>query len=98
MAAIATERRTEKLDLRISRPAKAKLMAAAAASRRSMSEFVMESAMARADEALADRRIFTLNAEAWKAFHAALDGPVKPLPRLRKLLEGPGYFAGGRLR
>ena len=55
---ILTQRRTEKLDLRVSPAAKAKLQAAAAAAHRSVSDFVMESALSRAEEALADRRVF----------------------------------------
>jgi uncharacterized protein (DUF1778 family) len=51
--------RTEKLDLRLTRQAKRTLQAAAATSHRSVSEFVLESALARADEALADRRSFS---------------------------------------
>ncbi len=46
--------RTEKLDLRVSSSAKRRLEAAAAVSHRSVSAFVLESALARADEALAD--------------------------------------------
>jgi uncharacterized protein (DUF1778 family) len=84
--------RSEKLDLRLTREAKLALQAAAGASRRSVSEFVLESALARADEALADRRSFCLNATQWKAFLAALDAPPRPLPRLKRLLEGPGFF------
>jgi uncharacterized protein (DUF1778 family) len=66
--------------------------AAAAATHRSVSEFVLESALARADETLADRRIFGLNAKDWKAFMAALDAPPRPLPRLERLLKEPGFF------
>lgn len=84
--------RSEKLDLRLTREAKLVLKAAAAASRRSVSEFVVESALARADEALADRRSFGLNAAQWKAFRAALDAPPRPLPRLERLLKEPGFF------
>jgi len=87
--------RSEKLDLRLTRQAKSTLRAAAAASRRSVSEFVLESALARADEALADRRIFTLNDVQWKAFLAALDAPPRPLPRLERLLKEPGFFDAG---
>jgi uncharacterized protein (DUF1778 family) len=92
------QRRTEKLDLRVSRSAKAKLQAAAAASHRSMSDFVMESALARAEDTLAERRIFSLGAEAWAAFQAALDAPVRPLPRLQALLSKPGFFDSGPKR
>jgi uncharacterized protein (DUF1778 family) len=89
----STERRTEKLDVRLSRSAKAKLQAAASASHRSMSDFVMESALSRAEETLVERRIFALDAEKWAAFQAALDAPTRPLPRLKALLEEPGFFA-----
>ena len=67
--------RSEKLDLRLTRDAKRALRAAAAASHRSVSEFVLESALARADETLADRRQFGLNETQWKAFMVALDSP-----------------------
>jgi uncharacterized protein (DUF1778 family) len=90
MASRAT--RSEKLDLRLTREAKLLLKAAAAASRRSVSEFVLESALARADEALADRQSFGLNATQWKAFLAALEAPPRPLPRLERLLKEPGFF------
>ena len=88
--------RSEKLDLRLTRQAKSTLQAAAAVSRRSVSQFVLESALERADEALADRRIFSLNGAQWKAFLAALDAPPRPsLPRLERLLREPGYFDSG---
>jgi len=88
----ARTKRSEKLDLRLTRDAKRALQAAAAVSRRSVSEFVLESALARADEALAERRTFGLNATEWKAFLAALDAPPRPLPRLERLLKEPGFF------
>lgn len=87
--------RSEKLDLRLTREAKRRLRAAAAASHRSVSEFVLESALARADEALADRRTFGLNAAQWKAFMAALDASPRSLPRLERLLKEPGFFDTG---
>ena len=87
--------RSEKLDLRLTLKAKAALQAAAAASNRSVSEFVLESALARADEALADRRSFGLNAAQWKEFMEALDAPPRPLPRLERLLKEPGFFDVG---
>jgi uncharacterized protein (DUF1778 family) len=89
---LTAERRTEKFDVRISRSAKAKLQAAATASRRSMSDFVMESALSKAEELLAERRIFVLDSKKWAAFQKALDAPVRPLPRLKALLEESGFF------
>ena len=91
----ATERRTEKLDVRVTPTVKAILKAAAAVSRRNVSDFVLESAMAQADETLADRRAFNLNAQQWAQFQAALDAPPRELPGLNKLLTEPGYFDSG---
>jgi uncharacterized protein (DUF1778 family) len=90
--AAATERRTEKLDLRVSPAAKAKLQAAASATHRSVTDFVMDSALSRAEETLADRRFFGLDADKWTAFQTALDAPARSLPRLQSLLQKPGFF------
>jgi uncharacterized protein (DUF1778 family) len=87
--------RTEKLDLRLARNAKRALPAAAAVAHRSVSEFVLESALSRADETHADRRAFSLNATQWKAFLAALDAPPRPLPQVERLLKEPGFFDSG---
>ena len=90
--------RTEKLDLRLTTEAKHTLTAAARTQRRSLSEFVLESALGRAEEALADRRVFQLSPETWNAFVTALDAPPRDLPRLRKLLTEPGVFSNARRR
>jgi uncharacterized protein (DUF1778 family) len=79
--------RSEKLDLRLTAEAKKTLNAAAAAVSRSVSEFVLESALARAAETLPDRQRFELDAEHWKAFKAALDAPARSLPRLGVLMK-----------
>lgn len=79
--------RTAKLDLRLSPEAKRVLHAAAQAARRSLSDFVLESALARAEETLAERQRFELDAERWAAFMAALDAPARDLPRLRRLFQ-----------
>lgn len=90
MATAAT--RSEKLDLRLTRDAKRILSAAAAASKRSVSEFVLESALARAEETLPDRRKFVLSEKQWKVFLAALDAAPSPMPRLKRLLSEPSVF------
>lgn len=84
--------RTEKLDLRLSATAKATIYAAASATHRSVSEFVVESALARAEEALADRRRFFLNAEQWEQFLTALDAPPRNMPELERLMREPSVF------
>ena len=84
--------RSEKLDLRLTRSAKLTLKAAAAASKRSVSDFVLESALVRASEALADRQTFGLSTTQWKSFITALDAPPRPLPQMERLLKEPGFF------
>jgi uncharacterized protein (DUF1778 family) len=91
----ANVNRTQKLDLRLTAEHKRMLAAAAAAERRSLSEFVLESALDRAAAALADRQRFGLDAERWAAFQEALDAPPRDMPRLRRLLAEPGPFSGG---
>jgi uncharacterized protein (DUF1778 family) len=88
----STMTRSEKLDLRLTRADKRALQMAAAAARRSVSEFVLESALARAEEALADRREFKLKGAQWEAFVAALDAPPRALPRMARLLSEPGFL------
>ena len=92
-----TETRNEKLDLRLTPSAKRTLQAAASAAHRSVSEFVLESALARAEETLPDREGFGLSAEQWEAFQAALSARPRPAPRLAKLLEKPSVFERGNV-
>jgi uncharacterized protein (DUF1778 family) len=89
--------RNEKLDLRLTPSAKRTLQVAAAAAHRSVSEFVLESALARAEETLPDRQRFGLSAEQWEAFQAALSAPPRPAQRLAKLLKKPSVFERGHI-
>lgn len=84
--------KTEKLDLRLSQQAKQVLRSAAIASNRTLSEFVLESALSRAEETLADRRSFSLDVTQWTAFMAALDASPLELPRLKKLFQEQSIF------
>lgn len=45
-----------------------------------------------ANQALVDRRQFSLNPQQWHEFQAALDRPIKAKPRLKKLLAEPGVL------
>jgi uncharacterized protein (DUF1778 family) len=84
--------RTTKLDLRLSPEAKQTLTAAARAAHRSVSDFVLASALARAEEALIERQRFELDAGRWAAFMAALDAPPREAPRLQRLFREPTPF------
>jgi uncharacterized protein (DUF1778 family) len=85
-------KRTEKLDLRLTRAAKQTLQAAASAERKSVSEFVLETALSEAEERLADRAVFTLDAKKWDAFVAALEAPTRRHTRLERLFREPSVF------
>ena len=81
--------RSEKLDLRLTPGAKQTLQRAAAAAQRSVTDFVLESALASAAETLADRQSFQLDPEQWEVFVADLDAPPQVYPRLARLLQEP---------
>jgi uncharacterized protein (DUF1778 family) len=87
-----TTTRSEKLDLRLTPDAKRTLQTAAAAANRSVSDFVLESALERAAEALPDRTRFRLGQEKWAEFQALLDAEPRSNPRLADLLRRPGFF------
>ena len=90
-----SEAHSEKLDLRLTVSAKRTLQSAAAALQRSVSEFVLESALARAEETLPDLQRFGLNQEQWRAFLEALDAPRRPSRRLTRLLRESSVFERG---
>jgi len=84
--------RDTRLNLRASREQQQLIKRAAAALDKSMTDFVLESAAARAEEVLADRRWFLLDDEAWAHFEELLDAPVEDMPRLRRTLTEPTVF------
>ena len=87
-----SNRKDERIDLRVTRRAKTLLQRAAAARHKSVTEFVIDSGLTAAAEALADRQVFALPEKQWKAFLAALDAPARPQPRLKKLLQTPSVL------
>jgi uncharacterized protein (DUF1778 family) len=56
------------------------------------SDFMLESTPAGTEETLVDRWHFSLNAEQWEAFIAALDAPSRELPRVKRLLSLNSIF------
>jgi uncharacterized protein (DUF1778 family) len=91
------EIRNEKVEMRLTKSAKQILQTAATAMHRSVSEFVLESALARAEETLPDRQHFGLNKAQWEAFQNALEAPPRPSRRLAKLLRQPSIFERGNV-
>jgi len=85
--------RPDKLDHMLTPESKQTLPSAATG--RSVSGFVLESALVRAEDTLVDRTRFVLNAEQWRAFLAALDAPPRDLPRLKRLFQEPSVIERG---
>jgi uncharacterized protein (DUF1778 family) len=81
-----TEARSERVDLRMTPYAKRALQQAAAVRHKTLTEFLLDSGLSAAFDALADRRGFALDDPQWEAFLAALEAPPQDNPALRQLL------------
>ncbi|MFL9826422.1 DUF1778 domain-containing protein [Rhodoplanes sp. SY1] len=88
----ARHERTETLDLRLSESAKQTLQAAATAARKSLGDFVLETALREAEARLPDRTVFHVDTVRWEALVAALDAPPRRHPRLERLFREPSVF------
>ncbi len=92
MGNAAAKRLNDRLELRLTPKAKSMLKRAAAVEKKTMSAFILDKGLEAAAETLADRREFRLSAQEYDAFVAALDAPVKPRPRLTRLLTTPSVL------
>ncbi|MBU1210963.1 MAG: DUF1778 domain-containing protein [Alphaproteobacteria bacterium] len=84
--------RSEKLDIRLTADAKTLLQQAAEVRHKSVSEFVLDSALGAAQDVLNERNVFMLDAGQWTTFLEALDAPPRRHPRLERLLSEPSVF------
>lgn len=84
--------RSARLSLRASREQDRLIRQAAAAARKNVTEFILDSACSAAQQVLTDRRLFLLDATRWRRFLVALDRPVSEKPRLKKLLSTPSVL------
>ncbi len=80
-------RKDDLIQIRASAATKAILNRAAALRGQKLSEFMLESARARAEETILDQRLFALDDDAYKAFLAMLDAPPKPDRALRARMK-----------
>jgi uncharacterized protein (DUF1778 family) len=88
----STKRRGDRLEFRLPPRAKAALKRAADVERKSLSAFLLDKGLEAAAETLAERTEFRLSAKQFEAFAAALEKPVKPRPRLERLLTTPSVL------
>ena len=78
-----------RLNLRVSTNQEQLIRRAAAATERSVTDFVLDSAAERAETVLAERRWFILSEEQFDRFEELLDAPFEPSDALRSFLATP---------
>ena len=71
------------------------LRRAAAETDSTVTDFVLDSAVDRAERVLADRRWFTVTQEQWQEFVSRLDEPLPSSPRFDALRRRPDPFVDG---
>jgi len=86
----AGEAKSERIDIRTTASVKRSLQEAAKARSKTVTEFMLDVALAEAAAIIAEQRVFQLDDAHWAAFLEALDAPPKPRPRLERLLREPG--------
>jgi uncharacterized protein (DUF1778 family) len=84
--------RDARLSLRVPKSQAALIRRAADAQDKSLTDFVVSSASAAAEQVLADRRWFRLDDSAWESFEALLDRPAVFKPRLNELMNSRDRF------
>lgn len=84
--------KTERLALRVSPEQKQLFEDAAAATDRTVTDFVVQSAAVAARDLMADRTRFVLGVAQWAAFATAIDRAPRYLPRLATLVAEPSVL------
>jgi uncharacterized protein (DUF1778 family) len=84
-----TRKRTERFNVRLSESEARLIRLGAERTGVNITNFILESARFRAEQAIAEARDFQLGAKDWKKFTAALDRPPQIKPRLKKLFAEP---------
>ena len=77
----------ESLNLRVPPDVRALIDQAARALGKNRTEFILEASCRAAEEALLDRALLRVDADAFAAFQARLDRPAAPNDRLRKTMQ-----------
>lgn len=81
-----TAARPERISLRVSRQSKRKLERAAAYADKTLTDFVVDVALRKADAVVREHEVIELTAREWQRFHGLLLNPPAPNKRLRKAL------------
>jgi uncharacterized protein (DUF1778 family) len=81
-----TAQRPERINLRLGKDAKRKLARAAAYSDKTLTDFVIDVALQRADAIVRQHEVITLTRAEWERFQEILLDPPEPNKRLKKAL------------
>ena len=87
-----TNAKVERINIRATEDEKALVEAAARASHMSATQFMMQAAIASAEDVLAEQRMFVVPEQEWDKFMKRLDEPARDLPGLRRAIEKRGLF------
>lgn len=85
-------KRLDRLDLRIKPEVRSLIEEAAEVTGKNRQDFILDAARLAAETTLLDRRVISLQDEAYKAFVALLDAPARPNEYLRKSLTAPAVW------
>lgn len=89
-----TRRKQARLAVRLTPGQDALIRDAAAVSGQSLTDFVTAAALTRAEDTLAERRVFRLDTAAWKEFAVILDRPAQRIPELARTLHEQAPWDG----
>lgn len=79
-----TARRPDRINLRLSRDAKRKLERAAAYTEKTLTDFVIDVALQKADSIVRKNEVITLTPAEWERFQSMLLDPPGPNKRLKR--------------
>jgi len=82
-----TAQRQERISIRLSPQSKRKLERAAAYADKTLTDFVVDVALQKADAVVREHEVISLNAEEWERFQELLLNPPEPNEKLQRALE-----------
>ena len=84
-----SQTRTKRFNLRATARQEKLIKVAAERQGMNVTDFILESACEKAEEALSSQSHFVLNEKQWKLFMEALDRPPQVIPQIAKLFSDP---------
>ena len=92
----ARDSKSQRINLRTTGRQEAVIRRAAAATDRTMTDFIMDSAVEHAEQVLADRRRFTATDQQWDEFERLLDAPLASTKRFEALAARKSPFSSNQ--